>query len=116
MPLDLKDVISFYITEHLTKFNTQKKKETYFERRTLIWSRFLIFFVNSLTLYLRLTSTKNVNDLAGTRGLKTKSRVKLQWKKVPSGKNLSLIYYIEVYQYLDQILLVNFSSGNSSVR
>ena len=25
MPLDLKDVISFYITEHLTKFNTQKK-------------------------------------------------------------------------------------------
>ena len=59
----------------LTKFNTQKN---YFERRTLISSRFLLFFVNILTLYLHLTSTKNLKDLAGTRELKTKGRVKLQ--------------------------------------
>ena len=58
------------------KFNTQKK--VYFEDRAFIWSRFLLFFVKSLTLYLHLTSTKNLKDLAGTRGLKTKSRVKLQ--------------------------------------
>ena len=66
-----KDVI-FSIKEHLMKFNTQKRT-TCFERQTLIWSRFLIFFVNSLTLYLHLTSTKNPKDLAGTRGLKSKS-------------------------------------------
>ena len=30
-----------------------------------------------------------------------------------SENNLSLIYYIEVYPYLDQILFVNFSSGKS---
>ena len=58
MLLDVKDVISFYITEHLMKFNVKK---TYFESQTLIWSRFLLFFVNSLTLHL--TSTKNLKDL-----------------------------------------------------
>ena len=36
------------------------------------------FFVNILTLYLRLTSKKNLKDLAGTRELKTKGRGKLQ--------------------------------------
>ena len=30
-----------------------------------------------------------------------------------SEKNLSLIYYTEVYSYLDQILYLNFSSGKS---
>ena len=35
-------------------------------------------------------------------------------KKVPSEKNLSLVYHIEVYSYLDQILFVNFSSGKES--
>ena len=93
------------------KFNTKKK--TYFERRTLIWSRFLLFFVNILTLYLHLTSTKNLKDLSGTRKLKTKSRVKLQQKKAPSNKNLSLMYYIEVYPYLDQVFFVSFSSRKS---
>ena len=48
------------------KFNTQKK--TYFKHQTLIQSRFLLFFVNILTLYLHLTSKK----------LKTKGRVKLK--------------------------------------
>ena len=60
MLLDVKDVISFYITEHLMKFNAKK---TYFESQTLIWSRFLLFFVNSLALYLHLTSTKDLKDL-----------------------------------------------------
>ena len=36
MLLDVKDIIAFSITEHLMKFNTQKKKETSFERQTLI--------------------------------------------------------------------------------
>ena len=63
---------------------------------------------------MQLTSTKNLEDFAGTRGLKIKSREKLQWKKVPSEKNLSLVYHIEVYSYLDQILFVNFSSGKES--
>ena len=58
MLLDVKDVISFYITEHLMKFNPKK---TYFESQTLIWSRFLLFFVIRLTLHL--TSTKNLKDL-----------------------------------------------------
>ena len=58
MLLDVKDVISFYITEHLMKFNAKK---TYFESQTLIWSRFLLFFVIRLTLHL--TSTKNLKDL-----------------------------------------------------
>ena len=94
------------------KFNTKKKK-TYFECGTLIWSRFLLFFVNILTLYLHLTSTKSLKDLSSTRELKTKSRVKVQWKKVPSYKNLSLMYYIEIYPDLDQIFFINFSSGKS---
>ena len=67
------------------------------------------FFVHSLTSYLHLTSTKNLKDLAGTRGLITKSRQTLQRKKVPSKKNLSLAYYIELYSYLDQILFAIFS-------
>ena len=75
MPLDLKDVISFYITEHLTKFNTQKKRKLILNVE-LLYDQDSLYFL--LTLYLRLTSTKNVNDLAGTRRLKTKSRVKLQ--------------------------------------
>ena len=62
------------------KFNTQKK--TYFKHQTLIQSRFLLFFVNILTLYLHLTTTKNVKDISGIRELKTKSRVKLQLEKV----------------------------------
>ena len=37
-----------------------------------------LIFVNSLTLYSHLASTKNLQDLTGTRELKTKSRVKLQ--------------------------------------
>ena len=73
----------------------------------------VISFSITLTLYLHLTSTKNLNDVAGTRGLKTKSRVNLQWKKVPSDKNLPLICYIEVYPYLDRILCVNYSSRKS---
>ena len=58
------------------KFDTQEK--TYFERQTLMRLRFLLLFVNILTLYLHLTSTKNLKNLAGTHGLKIKSRVKLQ--------------------------------------
>ena len=113
-----EDVKSFSITEHLMKFNTQKekKKRPYFEHRTLIWPRFLLFFVNSLTLYLHLKSSNNLKDLAGTRGLKTKTRVNLTWKKVPSDKDWSLLYSIEVYPYLDQILFVNFSLRKSKVR
>ena len=106
----LKDVILFSIKEHLMKFNTQKRT-TCFERLTLICWRFLLLFVNSLTLYLHLTSAENLKDLAGTRVVKTKRRVKLKWKKAPSLKNLSLIYYPKVYPYLDQIFFVNFSSG-----
>ena len=56
---------------------------------------------------------KYLKDLSGTRELKTKSRVKLQRKKVPFDKNLSLMYYIEVYPYLDRVFFVNFSSGKS---
>ena len=56
---------------------------------------------------------KYLKDLSGTRELKTKSRVKLQRKKVPFDKNLSLMYYIEVYPYLGQVFFVNFSSGKS---
>ena len=56
---------------------------------------------------------KYLKDLSGTRELKAKSRVKLQRKKVPFDKNLSLMYYIEVYPYLDQVFFVNFSSGKS---
>ena len=56
---------------------------------------------------------KYLKDLSGTRELKTKSRVKLQRKKLPSDKNLSLMYYIEVCPYLDQVFFVNFSSGKS---
>ena len=57
-------------------FDTQEK--TYFERQTLMRLRFLLLFVNILTLYLHLTSTKNLKDYAGTHGFKIKSRVKLQ--------------------------------------
>ena len=56
---------------------------------------------------------KYLKDLSGTRELKTKSRVKLQRKKVLFDKNLSLMYYIEVYPYLDRVFFVNFSSGKS---
>ena len=34
-------------------------------------------------------------------------------KKSSSEENVSLIYYTEVYSYLDQILFVNFSSARS---
>ena len=61
-----KDVILFSIIEYLMKFNTEKKQ--------LI----LIIELLSLTLYLHLASTKNLEDLTGTRRLKPKSRVKLQ--------------------------------------
>ena len=77
---------------------------------------------------MHLTFTENIKDLAGAQRLKTKSRVKLQWKKGPSEKNLSLtlvitliyyyshmltlILYIEVYSYFDQ-MCVSFSTGKS---
>ena len=54
------------------KFNTQKK---------LILNVELLYDQDSfyiLTLHLHLTSKKNLKDLAGTRELKTKGRVKLQ--------------------------------------
>ena len=102
------------MTEHLMKFNTQKNKEHFILNIELLYNQdSFYFFVNSLTLYLHLTSKKNLWDLEGTGGLKTKSRVKFQWKKVPSKKNLLLIYYIKVYPYLHQILFVSFSSGKS---
>ena len=56
---------------------------------------------------------KYLKDLSGTRELKTKSRVKLQRKSLPFDKNLSLMYYIEVYPYLGQVFFLIFSSGKS---
>ena len=92
------------MTEHLMKFNTQKKKEHFILNIELLYNQDSFYvFVNSLTLYLHLTSKKILWDLEGTRGLKTKSRVKFQWKKVPFKKNLLLIYYTKVYPYLHQI-------------
>ena len=72
-----KDVISFSITEHLMKFITQKIQLILIVE--LLYDHNIpLIFVNSLTLYLYLASTKNLQDLTGTRELKTKSRVKLQ--------------------------------------
>ena len=72
-----KDVISFSITEHLMKFITQRIQLILIVE--LLYDHNIpLIFVNSLTLYLHLASTKNLQDLTGTRELKTKSRVKLQ--------------------------------------
>ena len=94
------------------KFTTQIKK-TYFVSRTLLWSRFLLFFVHILkcfifALYLHLTFAKNLQDLAGTRGLKTKSKAPM--KKGSVGQEF--VTYV-LYWYLDQIFFVKFSSGKS---
>ena len=70
-------------------------------------------FCQYFNFIFALTSTKDLKDLAGTRKLKTKNRVKLQRKKVPFDKTLSLMYYIEVYPYFGQVFFVNFSSGKS---
>ena len=69
-----KDVILFSITEHLKKFNT-KKTQLILNIKLLYDQDSFYFFVNSLTLYLHLTSTKNLWDVEGTRGIKNKSKV-----------------------------------------
>ena len=66
------------MTEHLMKFNTQKKKQLILNIELLYNQDSFYCFVNSLTLYLHLSSNKSLWDLAGTRGLKTKRRVKFQ--------------------------------------
>ena len=72
-----KDVTLFSITEHLMKFNT-KKNQLILNIKLLYDQDSFYFFVNSLTLYLHLTSTKNLWDLAGTRGIKTKNKVSMK--------------------------------------
>ena len=60
------------------KFNIKKKKKLILNVELLYDQDSFYFFVNILTLYLRLTSKKNLKDLGSTRKLKTKGRGKLQ--------------------------------------
>ena len=59
-------------TLHEIWYSKKKLKKKYLECRILIW--LLLFFVNSLILYLHLIPTKNLKDPADTHGLKSNEK------------------------------------------
>ena len=81
----------------------------YIYHQTLMWLRLLLSFVNTLTLYLHLTSTHNLKDLAGTRGKpkieKNSNQQMFRLKRIYHLQIITVIYYyLYTYTY---ITLVN---------